>query len=112
MHSAPYHQTSLGEATQGISLRFNTPQFFDREDFLKWLKTETAIATWDDRNSPTAGEYSDVFLIIDGSLSGEGSDNCGLMPEDIWNSVVAACREALGARNFAENITVRLTNLR
>lgn len=103
--------TCLGKPEQGISLRFNVPELFQREDFVKWLKLEKGVATWDDKSSPTVGEYSDVFLLVDGSLSGEGSDDGGLMPPDIWDSIVQACKEALGDRQFDENITVRLTNL-
>lgn len=103
---------NLGKPDRGISLRFNTPAFFERPDFLKWLKSEGNVATWDDKSSPTAGDYSDVFLLVCPTFSGEGSDDGGLMPPDIWNAIVKGCKEALeGCAPSEEHITVRLTNL-
>lgn len=100
--------TLQGSVVRGLTI--NVPQFFADHEFVDWLNgdsTTDPIMTWHQRPfAPT--EWSDVVVLVDPSLNGEGAD--ASMPEHLWAQIVAACREAgLGGQH--EHIPVRLTNL-
>lgn len=84
----------------------SAPGWFEREDFLKWLRTGGQPATWDAGGEST--EYSDCFITFDGGSNPgdlgenyEGSNFNGggeaAMPEDIEAAIKAALFRA-GAR--------------
>lgn len=98
------------QANLGLSLRLNVPEFFADEDFMAWLNNGIPKFTWH-QGGEEANEYSDVIVLVDPSLNGEGSGTD--MPEDFWSEIVSECRTHYGdliGVNF-EAITVRLTNL-
>tara|TARA_B100000378_G_scaffold206046_1_gene169299 strand:- start:2187 stop:2414 length:228 start_codon:yes stop_codon:yes gene_type:complete len=64
--------------------------------------------TWHKSGDPD--EWSDVVVLVDPSLSGEGSDSD--MPAHIWDRIIAMCQAELGAgRSGDPHIMVRLTNV-
>ncbi len=89
-------------------LVLNVPEFFADPGFQQWLTNGKPKFTW-----WTAGpvdEWSDVIVLVDPSLSGEGTDSD--MPEPIWNQILDICREHLGTcRGATAHYAVRLTNL-
>lgn len=86
----------------------NAPSFFADPAFRQWLTNGEHKFTWYDGGM--VDEWSDVVVLVDPSLNGEGSDSD--MPEPIWNQIVEACREHLGRdRHCASHYVVRLTNL-
>lgn len=70
----------------GPYMRVDVPEYFKREDFLRWLNDPTT-ATWHKKGG-RATQMSDAFVTYD---NGEGSDACG-MPEDCWEALCAAAR--------------------
>jgi hypothetical protein len=89
-------------------LVINAPQFFADPAFRAWLADSRPKFTWHQGGEPD--EWSDVIVLVDPGLSGEGSDSD--MPESIWDNIVEACRTRLGAAPSAtHHYMVRLTNL-
>lgn len=85
----------------------NSPEYFADPAFREWLANGQPKFTW---FTGQIDEWSDVIVLVDTSLSGEGSDSD--MPEPIWNQIVAACAEHLGPdRGDVCHYMVRLTNL-
>ena len=85
---------SIQEVDEDIQcLKINVPQWYEREDFKKWLNkyiqpTELRRhATWHTGGEPN--EMSDLFVTYD---QGEGSD-FEEMPEDCWEEIHRMCRE-------------------
>jgi hypothetical protein len=72
-------------------LRINCPEWYERLDFLRWLKdgADEGLARWWQPGRHT-NDYADVFMTYD---HGEGSDKLGL-PDDIWEEVCRLCDEA------------------
>lgn len=91
--------------TEGMTI--NAPTFFADPAFVDWLNSPTAKFTLHRGGHPH--EYSDTIVMVDSSLSGEGSDSD--MPAHIWNQIIDICREHLGPRQFSYHYMVRLTNL-
>ncbi len=90
------------------SLVINAPEFFVDPAFREWLTNDQPKFTW--YKNGEIDEWSDVIVLVDPGLNGEGSDSD--MPEYIWNYIVDACRNHLGAANICSNhYMVRLTNL-
>ena len=83
--------------TFGKVLRLNAPDWYKREDFMKWLDGPSS-ATWHRKGSPP-GEMSDAFFTHD---QREGSDtpcedpNMGL-PEDVWEEVCRLAEDVFGS---------------
>lgn len=96
---------------RGVSLCLNAPAVFEDPAFMTWLNGPTRKFTWHVRGNSVADEYSDVVVLVEPSLNGEGTDSD--MPEHIWNMIIDACRTHLGPSDLALDchITVRLTNL-
>jgi len=89
-------------------LVINAPQFFADPAFRAWLADDRPKFTWHRGGEPD--EWSDVVVLVDPSLNGEGSDSD--MPAPIWHSIVEACRTGLGADpSAASHYMVWLTNL-
>lgn len=119
------------------ALTINAPEFFADKKFQAWLSGAAArpTATWhqndmgyDSRQfiawvargerkpsdiwpglctEPT--DCSDVFVLVDPSLNGEGSDSD--MPMHIWSQIIEACKQHFApARTSEYHIIVRLTN--
>jgi hypothetical protein len=89
-------------------LVLNVPDFFADPGFRAWLDADRPKFTW--HRGGTPAEWSDVIVLVDPSLNGEGTDSD--MPDALWEKIVAACREHLGsARNSETHYVVRLTNL-
>lgn len=97
------------EISTNIGLLINAPEFFRDPTFINWLNNgERKFALH--RNGPP-DEWSDVIVLVDPGLSGEGSDSD--MPGHILAQVIEACRTNSRTRiaPYAEHIVVRLTNL-
>lgn len=97
------------EVSTGLSLTINAPGFFRDAEFIGWLNNGQPKFTWHQCHSPN--EWSDVVVLVDPGLTGEGSDSD--MPEHIWTKIVDACRTHLKGQvpRLSHHIMVRLTNL-
>ena len=86
----------------------NAPEFFADSAFQRWLTNGEPKFTWHDGG--VIDEYSDVVVLVDPSLAGEG---CGSdMPSAIWDRIVESCRAHLAPKGHcASHYFVRLTNL-
>ncbi|GHE74919.1 hypothetical protein GCM10019059_38000 [Camelimonas fluminis] len=94
------------EICRGIVV--NAPDVFADPAFQKWLNNGAPKFSWH-RAGPVS-EWSDVVVLVDPSLNGEGSDSD--MPADIWDRIIAECRTTLGAASSpSPPYMVRLTNL-
>lgn len=82
-------------------LRINCPDWYEREDFQKYLNAPRT-ATWHVKDQ-NPGDFSDIFFVYDHD---EGSDSFEI-PEDIWEEV---CQMA--KKENIEYAIVWLTNLR
>lgn len=69
-------------------LVINVAPFYRDPAFVDWLNSDHRKATWHEGGTPT--EWSDVIVLVDPSLNGEGAD--ADMPEHIWDQIVNACR--------------------
>ncbi len=86
----------------------NRPDIFADPAFRAWLANGERKFTW--YVGRAVDEWSDVIVLIDPSLTGEGSDSD--MPPAIWDDIIALCRQHLGVGGPAEpHYMVRLTNL-
>lgn len=86
----------------------NAPEFFADTAFRRWLTNGERKFTW--HLGAAVDEYSDVIVLVDPGLTGEGSDSD--MPQPIWKRIVEACRAHLGPDpHCASHYVVRLTNL-
>lgn len=95
------------EQTHALSI--NAPQFFDDPDFIAWLNSDEPKFTWHKKGGEP-DDYSDVVVLVDPSLNGEGTDSD--MPEYIWTQIVEVCKVQFGALpRGANHIMVRITNL-
>lgn len=92
----------------GQALVINTPHFFADPEFVAWLNSATPKFTWHQGGRP--GDYSDVVLLVDPSLNGEGSEQSEL-PDHIWDEIMAQCRKHFTPARGVPHIHVRLTNL-
>lgn len=89
-------------------LVLNRPDIFADPAFRDWLANGERKFTW--HAGGDVDEWSDVILLVDPSLTGEGSDSD--MPAAIWENIIALCRQHLGVAGPAEaHYMVRLTNL-
>ena len=96
------------DVTPGRSLLFNAPDIFRDPAFRQWLVDDRPKFTWHKAGDPH--EWSDVVVLVDPSLTGEGSDSD--MPTHIWDRIIALCRAELGAGGSGDpHVMVRLTNL-
>lgn len=86
----------------------NAPEFFAEASFRLWLASDLLKLTW--YQGGQVDEWSDVVVLVDPSLCGEGSDSD--MPEHFWNRIIDLCRTHLGpSAEQQPHIMVRLTNL-
>lgn len=94
--------------THGLVI--DAPEFFADPEFVAWLNDRTTpVFTWHDGGTPHSS--SDVVVLVDPSLSGDGSGSD--MPAHLWDQIVAACAQRFRA-NSTENgdhIMVWLKNL-
>lgn len=74
---------------------------------MQWLNNGQPKFTWHAIGKPVS-EWSDVVVLVDPSLNGEGADSD--MPQHIWDAIVRACRERFAPGGFT-HIMVRLTNV-
>lgn len=89
-------------------IQINAPAYFDDPGFLKWLNDpQTNVMTWHKKGS-AINDYSDVVVMVDPSLCGEGTDSD--MPEAIWDAVVTYTRKFVG-EGQTRHIPVWITNL-
>ncbi|WP_042835304.1 hypothetical protein [Thioalkalivibrio sp. ALE16] len=69
-------------------------------DFVEWVTRQNGqgLATWLPAGEyPDLGGYPDVFVGVDPSFSGEGTDSG--MPDPYWSEVVQAARDGVGDTN-------------
>jgi hypothetical protein len=108
----PHHPRRLEggdtEVQQVRGLVINLPAAFADPAFVAWLNDDRPKFTWHRGGAPT--EWSDVVVLVDPSLSGEGTDSD--MPEAVWAEILKICRAHLPANPAAAHYAVRLTNLR
>lgn len=89
-------------------LVLNVPEFFADAEFQRWLENDVPKFTW--HRAGQIGEWSDIVVLIDPGLNGEGSDSD--MPAQIWDQIIDRCRMHLGpGRDQQHHYMVRLTNL-
>lgn len=90
------------------SLALNVPAWFQQPDFVEWLNDpNNKVMTF--HEAPRApDEWSDVMVLVDPSISGEGSNSD--MPAEYWDQIVDACRGA-GLVMEETHIPVRLVNV-
>lgn len=96
---------SVQEAAPALGLVVNAAQLFKDPEFVAWLNNGEPKFTWHKDGEP--GEYSDVVVLVDPSLSGEGSDSD--MPERAWQLVMNACHEHVKPGG-SYHVMVRLVN--
>jgi len=96
------------QAYPSRGLVLNVPEFFADPAFRRWVDADRPKFTW--HRGGEIDEWSDVVVLVDPVLNGEGSDSD--MPAQFWDCIVAACRQHLGVGMGHEaHFTVRLTNL-
>jgi hypothetical protein len=97
------------KATETSALIINAPEWFTKKDFRDWLNEESnTLFTWHKRGEkPT--EWSDVIVLVDTSLNGEGSDS-DVMPQAYWSMIVNKCKEHFRPSS-GYHIVVRITNI-
>lgn len=89
-------------------LVLNVPEFFADPAFRQWRGNDQPKFTW--HRGGDVDEWSDVVVLVDPSLNGEGSD--ADMPAPLWNRLVEICREHFGPRpTMPSHYMVRRTNL-
>ncbi|WP_278984217.1 hypothetical protein [Sphingobium yanoikuyae] len=97
----------VGVVQVARALVLNAPEIFADAAFLRWLEAPAAKFSWHRGGQPD--EWSDVIVLVDPSLTGEGSDSD--MPQHIWDRIVALCEANLPREPGMPHIMVRLTNL-
>ncbi len=97
------------KSTKTPALILNALDWFKQKDFINWINDESnPLMTWHKRGeSPT--EWSDLIVLIDPSLNGEGSDS-DTMPIEYWSSIIKICRAKFKPTS-GHHIIVRITNL-
>lgn len=89
-------------------LVLNAPEFFADAGFRRWLENDAPKFTW--HRGGEMDEWSDVVVLVDPGLAGEGSDS--EMPAPIWDRIIDLCRMHLGpGQDQQSHYMVRLTNL-
>ncbi|WP_169577685.1 hypothetical protein [Sinimarinibacterium sp. CAU 1509] len=89
----------------GLQLVLNVPEWFADPAFVAWLQGPVTKYTW--HTYGPVGEYSDVIVTIDPSLTGEGSN-----PEmPFHTALMATVRSRVMPNLGAVPILCRLTNL-
>jgi hypothetical protein len=91
--------------SKSLAFTINAPSLFAREDFTAWLNAKSRKFTWHESGEPD--EWSDVIVMLEPSLDGEGTNSD--MPG--WDEVVAAVRAGVDPGASENHILVRLTNL-
>lgn len=89
------------------SMVINCPWVFKEPAFKAWLNNGQPKMTWYGGGDPN--EWSDVVVLVDPGLGGEGVDSD--MPEEIWEWIVSCCREHLRPKAGTHHVMVRLTNI-
>lgn len=101
------------DSSQCSAVVINAPEFFKDPAFRTWLNNGNPKFTWHKRRRRPS-EWSDVVVLVDPGLSGEGSDSD--MPEHIWSQIVAEVKRyhELSGGSWplrTGHVMVRLTNL-
>lgn len=102
------------EAGAGLHVVLNAPEFFQDPSFLNYLE-KRRIFTWH-RQGDKPGEYSDVIVLVEPCLSGDGDSSD--LPAHIWETIMRCLRLRYGPEGDGvhpqmrnRSIAVRLTNL-
>ena len=102
----------IAEHAIADTLVINVPSWYADPEFVDWLESSTSpVMTWHRPGQPL-GEFSDAIVLVDPSLTGEGTDQCS-MPDRYWEQIVEACRDHCSTPSTSESrhhIVVRLTN--
>lgn len=89
-------------------LVLNVPEFFADAGFRHSLENDIPKFTW--HRGSEIDEWSDVVVLVDPGLTGEGSDTD--MPAPVWDRIIDLCRMHLGPdQGQQSHYMVRLTNL-
>lgn len=91
-------QPIQSEVQQVTRVRINAPAWFQRADFICFLK-HPRVAAWHDKTSDRPDEYSDVFMTYD---CGDGSNSPAFVegqlndcvPVDICQEIARICQQA------------------
>lgn len=91
-------------------VRIHAPEWYEDPEFRAWLHEESSetgsLATWHRPHKSSDDldryEYSDVFVLVDGSLDGEGTDDD--MPH--WDDLMKILRERFRPSIFRDHIVV------
>ena len=102
------------KVSKALSLVLNVPEFFADSEFQAYINDpRNCLMTWHKRGTPVT-EFSDVIVLVDPSLEGEGTDSD--MPEAMWDKIVEVCRsefpDIASRPERSEHIHVRLTNIK
>lgn len=89
------------------ALVIQAPECFADPDFQAWLRNGNPKFTW--YRAGPVDEWSDIVVLVDPSLNGEGSD--ADMPAHIWQFIIQRCRQHIEPDAHRCHIMVRLTNL-
>jgi hypothetical protein len=82
------------EQTPAIALYVDWFDAQQHPDFVAWAdkRRPQGLASWSDSDTSHGdGEYPDIFVGLDPSLNGEGTDSD--MPEAYWNALVASVQD-------------------
>lgn len=82
----------------------NQPEWFKRTDFVEWLCL-SSTATWHNKNSQIANEYSDAFVWV--SEEGVSDPDCSI-PQDIQRDIMSLVETG---QLLEEGCLVWITNL-
>lgn len=76
-------------------------------EFCRWLERAGQVASWADASAPPdEQDFPDLFVGVDPSLTGEGTDSD--MPQAYWSQVVDAAAQA-GPNPDRLHIIVRIS---
>ena len=102
----PLSNVGITESTLEPSVMLRV-DWFAKDDFRTWADAARlrGLASWG-FNGHTSEGYSDIFVAIDPSLNGEGTDND--MPSHYWNAIMAAVRFHVRPQATNEHVVVRL----
>lgn len=81
--------------------------WFAKDDFRTWADSARlrGLASWGYNGHSKEG-YSDIFIAVDPSLNGEGSDSD--MPSQYWEAIKSAVRFHVRPLATKEHIVVRI----
>ncbi|MGI0646854.1 hypothetical protein ACRCPS_17715 [Pseudomonas aeruginosa] len=100
---------SIRQAETSIvrGIKLSVPALFADLEFQQYVRTNN-VMTWHDKTlPPVEGEFGDVAVFVDPTMTGEGSDPD--MPG--WEAIIEKLKEVVGTNPFGGNhLVVILTD--